>query len=173
MIQLKRLLNLFTKSDNLLDIYRVIDRFFQYAAERVKYAINSDEKAYVDTLVNFLNRDLTHRPLEQALAQLVPELSTYSEADLITGDEKVVVSTVHKAKGLEFEAVVVTSCVQEVYPHYFSKTPERVEEDARLLYVALTRAKLAIAITTHDQSINQWGKQFSRWPSQFLDFMKS
>ena len=148
-----------------------IDRFFQHAKEVAKYSLEPDELGYVKTLVKFLNLDTKKRSLRKALAQLVPVLSTYSEADLITGQEKVVVSTVHKAKGLEFEAVVVTSCVQDVYPFFYSKTAEKVEEDARLLYVGLTRAKVAIAITTHDESVNKYGKHFSRFQSPFLSFI--
>lgn len=122
-----------------------IGRFFQHANEVVKYSLEPDELGYVKTLVKFLSIDTKKLSVRKALAHLVPELSTYSEADLITGEEKVVVSTVHKAKGLEFEAVVVTSCVQDVYPFFSSKAAEKIEEDARLLYVGLTRAKVAIA----------------------------
>ena len=98
------------------------------------------------------------------------DLSTYSEADLITDDVKVVVSTIHKAKGLEFDGVVVTSCVKDVFPHYYSKTVDAVHEDARLLYVGLTRAKMEIVITTHDTTVNRGGS-FSRYPSPFLRFL--
>lgn len=104
------------------------------------------------------------------MSSLVPELSTYSEADLITGGEKVVVSTIHKAKGLQFEGVVVTGCVKDIYPHYYSKTPAAVEEDARLLYVALTRAQQSIILTMHDTNENKGGR-WSCWPTPFLDFL--
>jgi DNA helicase-2/ATP-dependent DNA helicase PcrA len=163
----------FSDMQEVVTLSQTIEAFLQYAEQSVKYSLDSEERAYVDTLIHFLNRDTTTRTLRTALARLVPELSTYSEADLITGDEKVVVSTVHKAKGLEFEAVVVTTCVKDVYPFFSSKTDEKIEEDARLLYVGLTRAKVAIAITTHDESVNQYGRHFSRWPSPFLNFMKS
>jgi DNA helicase-2/ATP-dependent DNA helicase PcrA len=83
---------------------------------------------------------------------------------------KVVVSTIHKAKGLEFDGVVVTSCVKDVFPHYYSKSVESVREDARLLYVGLTRAKKEIVITTHDTTVNRGGS-FPRYPSPFLQFL--
>lgn len=53
----------------------------------------------------------------------------------------VTLSTMHSAKGLEFEAVFVPSIVQDVIPHKKSITPEQIEEERRLFYVAVTRAK--------------------------------
>ena len=156
-----------------VNLSQVIDLFFQYAEQHARYSMAAGDEDHVSVLTNYLKQSTSTQSLGTLLAELLPELSTYSEADLISGDEKVVVSTVHKAKGLEFDAVVVTSCVQDIYPHFYSKTPDKVEEDARLLYVALTRAKVAIAITTHDQSTNKWGKTFPRWPSHFLNFITS
>jgi len=92
--------------------------------------------------------------------------ASVKKADLITDDVKVVVSTIHKAKGLEFDGVVVTSCVKDVFPHYYSKSVDAVHEDARLLYVRLTRAKKEIVITTHDTTVNRVGS-FPRYPSPF------
>lgn len=99
-------------------------------------------------------------------------MSAYSEAGLITGDERVVVSTVHKAKGLQFDGVVISSCVDDVYPNYFSKRdgPFLIEEDARLMYVAMTRAMKTLVFTYHDSSINR-GRTYPRYRSPFLRFL--
>ena len=96
--------------------------------------------------------------------------ASLKEADLITDDVKVVVSTIHKAKGLEFDGVVVIICVKDVLPHYYSKSVDAVGEDARLLNVGLTRAKKEIVITTHDTTVNR-GNCFQRYPSPFLRFL--
>lgn len=53
----------------------------------------------------------------------------------------VTLSTMHSAKGLEFEAVFVPSIVQDIIPHKKSVTSEQIEEERRLFYVAVTRAK--------------------------------
>ncbi|NDO46740.1 ATP-dependent helicase [Clostridium sp. MD294] len=53
----------------------------------------------------------------------------------------VTLSTMHSAKGLEFEAVFVPSIVEEIIPHKKSETSEQIEEERRLFYVAVTRAK--------------------------------
>lgn len=55
--------------------------------------------------------------------------------------------TIHQAKGLEFECVVVTGCVNGNLPSALSKTKDEVEEERRLLYVAATRAKEQLCFT--------------------------
>lgn len=154
-------------SSNLGD---AISDFFTYSQATIQYEIKDDETEHIDTLVTYLRYNTTSRPLSHHFKHLLRDLSTYSEADLITEDVKVVVSTIHKAKGLEFDGVVVTSCVKDVFPHYYSKSVEAVREDARLLYVGLTRAKKEIVITTHDTTVNRGGS-FPRYPSPFLQFL--
>lgn len=69
--------------------------------------------------------------------------------------DRVFLSTVHKAKGLEFENVVIADARDGVYPFFKSVTPEAKEEDARKFYVALSRAKKTITITWPLE--NDWG----------------
>lgn len=56
-------------------------------------------------------------------------------------DFGVQLSTMHGVKGLEFSAVFIISCVEGVIPHERSTSPESIEEERRLFYVAVTRAK--------------------------------
>ena len=158
-----------TMEDNS-NLGEVISDFFSYAQANIQYEIKNEETEHIDTLISYLKDHTSSNPFSHHLKNLLRDLSTYSEADLITDDVKVVVSTIHKAKGLEFDGVVVTSCVKDVFPHYYSKTVDAVHEDARLLYVGLTRAKKEIVITTHDTTVNRGGS-FSRYPSPFLRFL--
>jgi DNA helicase-2/ATP-dependent DNA helicase PcrA len=57
------------------------------------------------------------------------------------GDEPIQLMTVHAAKGLEFDRVVVVGLHDRVFPHKRSTTPENLEEERRLMFVAVTRAK--------------------------------
>ena len=59
----------------------------------------------------------------------------------------VTLSTMHSAKGLEFEVVFIPSIVEEIIPHKKSTTPEQIEEERRLFYVAITRAKSKLYIS--------------------------
>lgn len=163
-------INVAHKLDEDANLYEVIEDFFTYAVKHARYLLSKDDREHIGTLLGYLKKNTPRRPLRQLMASLVPELSTYSEADLITGGEKVVVSTIHKAKGLQFESVVVTGCVKDIYPHFYSKSPSAIEEDARLLYVALTRAQQSIILTMHDTNENRGGR-WPRWSSPFLEFL--
>ena len=77
--------------------------------------------------------------------------------------EKVLVSTVHKAKGIEFENVIIFEVTDGVYPFFDKKTPEEIRESARLFYVAMTGAKKRLHITYAGfvSGISKWGNPYS------------
>lgn len=153
-----------------INLAELVEEFFRHARGAIQYKIDPDEIVHVQTLIDYLRFHTPSRPLEHHLRYLLRELETYSESDLITDDVRVIVSTVHKAKGLEFDGVVVASCVQDVYPHFYSSTSSAIQEDARLLYVAITRARQDIVLTSHDTVLTSRGR-YSRYPSSFLNFL--
>ena len=73
------------------------------------------------------------------------EISTLKEADLCGSDnmkERIFVTTIHKAKGLEFDNVIIFDAIDGRMPNYYSRNiPRQLAEDARKFYVALSRAK--------------------------------
>ena len=79
------------------------------------------------------------------------------------------ISTIHSAKGLEWEVVFIMNVVEGYFPSYYSlKNEEQLEEERRLFYVAVTRAKERLYIT-YPMFINsnEMGSSFAR-PSTFL-----
>ena len=85
-------------------------------------------------------------------------------------DERVVLSTIHSAKGLEWQCVFVIWAVDGRFPSAYSfATEEELEEERRLFYVAVTRAKqhlfLTYPINVYDKTT---GSVLSK-PSRFLD----
>ena len=159
-----------------LNLGDLITDFFMYSTERVGYRCNDEDVKYNAKLINYLKNEWPKNNQFSTLydtiySKLAVELSTYSESDLITDNDRLVVSTIHKAKGLEFDSVVVTGCVKDNFPHFYSRNNQSATaEDARLLYVALTRAKAEILITMHDSVTNRGGT-FPRYPSPFLNFI--
>ena len=67
-------------------------------------------------------------------------------------------TTLHSAKGLEFEKVFIAGVVEDVLPHLYSRTPAEIEEERRLFYVGATRAKnelfLSVIKTRYDKPCN-------------------
>ena len=108
----------------------------------------------------------TESSLYELLNKYIMELNTYKEADLCdssTIKEKLFVSTVHKAKGLEFENVIVVNVNDGVYPYFFNRNSQyRIKEDARKLYVAISRAKekLVISYALRRRGISRRGNPY-------------
>ncbi len=103
--------------------------------------------------------------LEDFLAQtsLVSEQDEYDEEE-----STVTLMTLHNAKGLEFPIVFLTGLEEGVFPHMRSLTePEELEEERRLAYVGITRARQRLYLT-HAWSRSLWGGVNYNPPSRFL-----
>jgi len=71
---------------------------------------------------------------------LVPPLSRNLDF-LATDDPGIPILTVHQSKGLEFDTVFVAGMTEDEFLSYYSKRDRKLEEEKRLFYVAITRAK--------------------------------
>jgi ATP-dependent DNA helicase UvrD/PcrA len=81
---------------------------------------------------------------------------------------KVAIMTMHSAKGLEFNNVYIAGAEEEIFPSRMSvDSPQELEEERRLFYVAITRSKKRIVIT-YAQNRYRWGNLTFSSPSRFL-----
>lgn len=90
---------------------------------------------------------------EPSLNGFLEEIALYTEADRDDGtDDKVILMTVHSAKGLEFDNIFVAGLEEGIFPSSRSfDSEEDIEEERRLAYVAITRAKKRLYLTTANQ----------------------
>jgi hypothetical protein len=77
--------------------------------------------------------------------------------------------TYHRAKGLEFDAVLLPALEEGLLPIRQATTPEEVAEERRLLYVGLTRARVHLWLSWAARRAGSSGREQSRKPSRFLD----
>ena len=93
----------------------------------------------------------TYGPLAcAALPALLEWLALRSDLDALAGESHAItMMTVHSAKGLEFPAVFVAGLEEGIFPHVagFSDDPAKLEEERRLAYVAITRARKRLFLT--------------------------
>lgn len=109
------------------------------------------------------------------LADFVNNVSllTSADEDLSLKDTTVRLMTVHNAKGLEFDYVFVVSVNEAVFPSKKSINEQHVEEERRLMYVAMTRAKKQLFMSEagglqEHQNSQSNGAKLPRLPSRFL-----
>jgi len=109
-------------------------------------------------------------PIEEGLSKLIEDVSLASDQDsLDTKHSAVRLMTVHASKGLEFEYVFITGLEENLFPHNKpGEAKEDDEEERRLFYVALTRAKKKLYLSyTGVRTI--FGSKQVNIPSQFLN----
>lgn len=111
--------------------------------------------------------------LEDFLSDLALEPPDTSVADIEEGaykDEFLTLSTIHSAKGLEYKAVFIIGAVDGRFPSLFSfNSPEDLDEELRLMYVAVTRAKTHLAITYPIDMFDYSTNMVLSKPSRFFD----
>jgi DNA helicase-2/ATP-dependent DNA helicase PcrA len=108
-------------------------------------------------------------PPELRLTAFLEEVALVSDQDeLAEQDERVTLLTVHTAKGLEFQVVFLVGLEENIFPHSRSQEdPDQMEEERRLMYVGLTRAKDRLYLLRAFRRM-LWGRSEINEPSRFL-----
>jgi DNA helicase II / ATP-dependent DNA helicase PcrA len=100
-------------------------------------------------------------------------VSLVADTDDISQDDRVMLMTLHAAKGLEFPVVFLVGVEEGVFPHSRALIdPDELEEERRLAYVGITRAREKLHLT-HAWSRNLFGSTQYNPPSRFLDEIPS
>jgi len=116
-------------------------------------------------------REYESRNTEPSLGGFVDQLSLLSDVDEEAGakNARVVMLTMHSAKGLEFPIVVISGLEEGLFPHSRSSDDEtELEEERRLCYVAITRAQRRLVLTSAARR-RVFGDYQSTEPSRFVD----
>jgi DNA helicase-2/ATP-dependent DNA helicase PcrA len=102
------------------------------------------------------------------LEEFLQAISLYTDQDDLRRDEsKVTLMTLHNAKGLEYDAVFIIGCEEGVFPHSRSLEEGIEEEERRLCYVGITRARKRLWMT-HARSRRMFAGRETGFPSRFL-----
>ena len=132
---------------------------------KLPYIIRYIEQELISSASGISLVDQLHRHIQ--------DLTTMKEADLCGATsmtDRVFVSTVHKAKGLEFDHVIVYDAVEGKYPSVYADTERGGQEEARKFYVAISRAKKRLTISYCHNSVTRWGRTY---PKQLTRYMAS
>ena len=117
----------------------------------VSAAVEYERETDTPTLLGFLDRS-----------------ALVSEADNVGARPGVTLMTIHLAKGLEFPIVIIPGMEENVFPHSRSRdVPDELEEERRLCYVAITRARERLLLS-RAMSRLQAGVPMTNMPSRFL-----
>ena len=136
-----------------------------------------ESKAQLENILELLNsvQEFCDDKLEEngelpGIKEFMENVALLTDADLEDKDDRnrVALMTVHQAKGLEFDFVCIPGLEENLFPSLMtSATRDGEEEERRLLYVAITRAKKKVVLS-HVNSRFKWGNQESAKPSRFI-----
>lgn len=124
----------------------------------------------MDSLQDTLNRmqeDNDEAGIEDAIARLVLR-DMLEQQEQEDDSDRVQLMTLHSAKGLEYPHVYIIGMEEDLLPHRNSVDEGNIEEERRLAYVGITRAKQTLALTFAAQR-KQFGEMLNCTPSRFLD----
>lgn len=130
----------------------------------------------VQELLDWIKRLLTdEQQRDQALSDVVRSLCLHdmlSRQDDETDDNQVQIMTLHSAKGLEYPHVFMVGMEEELLPHRNSVEADTIEEERRLAYVGMTRARHTLTFT-RSRARQQFGETNACEGSRFLDDLPS
>src|SRR5438309_1085508 len=134
---------------------------------------NEDAEGRIENLAELVSaaREYESREQEPSLGGFVDRLSLLSDVDEEQGsrDARIWLMTLHSAKGLEFPTVVLAGLEEGLFPHSRSRDDEEeLEEERRLCYVGMTRARANLVLTGAARR-RIFGEYQSSEPSRFID----
>jgi DNA helicase-2/ATP-dependent DNA helicase PcrA len=134
---------------------------------------SEEAESRIENLMELVSaaREYETRNAEPSLAGFVDQLSLLSDVDEESGsrDARVLMMTLHSAKGLEFPVVVIAGLEEGLFPHSRSAEDEaELEEERRLCYVGITRAQRRLVLTSAARR-RVFGDYQSTDPSRFIE----
>ncbi|MCC8179744.1 MAG: UvrD-helicase domain-containing protein, partial [Planctomycetes bacterium] len=150
--------------DRLENLHSLTARAGDFVRDRLENAPVQDEDADAEEIRSSQAIDL---------AAFLEDVALVADVDGWASDsDKATLMTLHSAKGLEFDAVFVAGLEEGMLPHRNCRTDEALEEERRLFYVGLTRARKR-AFVTHAQTRYIHGLFDISIPSRFLEELPS
>lgn len=123
--------------------------------------IGIEEWAALDAIVRYASE----YPETAGLAEFVADLDEREESGNELASSAVVLSTLHSAKGLEWEAVHLSGLTEGLLPVSHARSSSAIDEERRLLYVGITRARTRLVLTWSAQGLRGQHRE----PSRFLE----
>ena len=148
-----------------------VRRLVDTSGMRGQYADKSDESvtklANIEEFLNSVDEFVRMNP-EATLSDYLQQITLYSDTDEMDGSDYVTIATIHAVKGLEFKCVFVVGLEENIMPTSRAvDDPAGLEEERRLMYVAITRAQEKLFLT-RSKSRYLYGKREPTMRSRFV-----
>jgi DNA helicase II / ATP-dependent DNA helicase PcrA len=165
-----------TQMTEYLSVTELTEEILKRTEYREMYEIEGtlEAKARLENIDEFLSvtMDFENKNDDKSLVSFLTELALVADIDSVDeeeSDDKVILMTLHSAKGLEFPVVFLVGLEEGVFPHSRALfEDDEMEEERRLAYVGITRAEKELYLT-RAQMRTLYGRTNMNPPSRFLD----
>ena len=152
---------------NVREILEMIISETGYVAELEEEGTDED-KARIENINELVSKtaDYMEQAENPSLSEFLQQVSLVADIDSVDPDgDYVLLMTLHSAKGLEFDYVYMTGMEENTFPSYMAvsgEDPEELEEERRLCYVGITRARKELTMTAAQMRMVRGEPQFLR-----------
>lgn len=130
---------------------------------------SAEAEGRIENLEQLVSAAAEQQETHPSLESFLDHASLLTDLDAVRAESPCLLMTLHGAKGLEFDAVFLTGMEEGLFPHVRSMANRRaVEEERRLCYVGMTRAR-RLLVLTYARARYQALEQEGRTPSRFLE----
>lgn len=134
----------------------------------VSHLENTEKETYQSRIENLMELVNVAKEYDE-IDELIQQASLYTSSENDEDIDKVSLITLHGSKGLEYQTIILSSCCEGILPHHRSTTSlKQLEEERRLCYVGMTRAKDYLFML-YPQSVLMQGRPTYAKPSRFLN----
>ncbi len=172
MVEFGRLIKSFQKSAEVSHVSDLVARVLNESGYMAMLELENsvESRTRIENLNEFMSAVAEYEKSAEnpSLGGFLENVALVSEIDAYDEDQDAcVLMTVHSAKGLEFPVVFIAGLEDGLFPSARSNTDEDIEEERRLCYVAITRAKKTLYVT-QARSRTLFGKTSPAFPSRFF-----
>lgn len=168
------MMNTFIMSRDTIKVSDLIQEIIDKTGyiEELKKEQDKDKVDRVQNIQEFYSAAIEFEAGEEedkSLSSFLEKIALVSDQDGISDDARVTLMTLHTAKGLEFPTVFIAGFEEGVFPHFRAQEDEgEMEEERRLCYVGITRAKKELYLTCASQRL-MFGRTTFNPPSSFVE----
>ena len=162
-----------TEMAELLEHFLKEIYYYEFMQKDIKYRENYDDRCdNIEEFKKFISEmERKSSDDEDKLGALLEEISLKKTSrDEEENLNAIKLMTIHNSKGLEFPVVFLVGMVKDIFPSFRCETEEDLEEERRVCYVALTRAKKELFLSFYTKRI-MYNKEKPAFPSMFLNEM--
>lgn len=141
--------------------------------EMLEHNINVENKERISNISELVSSSIQYSKSNKSILEFMSDISLYSDTDKNENnkDNSVTLSTIHASKGLEYDTVFIIGLEENIFPSNIMEDDtdikEKIEEERRLAYVAITRAKNNLFISATKRRM-KFGKNITNKLSRFI-----